>query len=200
MAVKWQLSGAYFETCNCEAACPCVFLSPPSAGECTVLIAWHVDKGRFAEVVLDDLNVALAVYSPGHMAQVQWKVALYFDEKATDAQRHALTQIFTGQAGGHPGMLVSHVGEVLGIKSVGIEYKADGKQRSLRIAGIAEAEIAAVAGQGGADITISNHPLCISPGFPVVQAKSQRLHYQDHGWRWELSEKNGFYAPFSYQA
>ncbi len=47
MAEKWNLSGTYFETCNCEVACPCVFLSPPSTGECTVLVAWHVDKGRY---------------------------------------------------------------------------------------------------------------------------------------------------------
>jgi len=29
---------------NCEAACPCVFLSPPTEGECKVLIGWHIDK------------------------------------------------------------------------------------------------------------------------------------------------------------
>ena len=44
----WSLSGTYMESCNCEAACPCVFLGPPTEGECTVLIAWHVDRGSFA--------------------------------------------------------------------------------------------------------------------------------------------------------
>lgn len=122
MATKWQLTGTYFETCNCEAACPCVFLSAPSSGECTVLIAWHVDKGRFEDTVLDGLNVALAVHSPGHMAEVPWRAVLYFDDRAEDDQKDALTQIFTGQAGGHPATLVSHVGEVLGISSVPIDY------------------------------------------------------------------------------
>jgi hypothetical protein len=200
MATQWQLTGTYLETCNCEAACPCVFLSPPTEGNCTVLIGWHIERGNFDQVALDGLNVALAVYSPGLMTQGQWKAALYFDDKATDAQTQALTQIFTGQAGGHPGMLVAHVTEVLGVSSAAIEYRAEGKQRSLRIATIAEAQIEAVAGQGGAEITISNHPLCIAPGYPAVQARSQRLSYHDHGLQWEVSGRNGFYSPFTYHA
>lgn len=83
MAAQWSLTGTYFETCNCESACPCVFLSPSTTGECTVLIGWHIEKGRLDAVALDGLNVALAVYSPGHMAQVKWKAALYFDNKGT---------------------------------------------------------------------------------------------------------------------
>ncbi len=38
MAPKWQAKGDYFETCNCETLCPCIFLSPPTEGNCTVLV------------------------------------------------------------------------------------------------------------------------------------------------------------------
>ena len=38
MAIEWRLTGSYFETCNCEAACPCNFLGPPTDGHCTVLV------------------------------------------------------------------------------------------------------------------------------------------------------------------
>lgn len=68
----------------------------------------------------------------------------------------------------------------------------------MRIPGIAEAEIAAMQGQGGDDITVGNHPLCIVPGCPAVVARSERPHYRDHGFEWELSRKNGFYSPFAY--
>ena len=33
--------------------------------------------------------------------EVKWKVALYVDERANQEQRGALTQIFSGQSGGH---------------------------------------------------------------------------------------------------
>lgn len=199
MSEKWSLTGTYFETCNCDVACPCVFLSPPTTGECTVLVGWHVDKGNYGNVKLDGLNVALAVHSPGHMATTKWKAALYFDSKAAEAQKNALMQIFTGQAGGHPATLVSFVGQVLGAKSVGIEFHANGKHRSLKIADVVEAEIEAISGAGGADVTISGHPLAIAPGYAATVAKSKKLSYHDYGLQWDISEKNGFFSPFAYQ-
>ncbi|MBS1252440.1 MAG: hypothetical protein MAG451_01479 [Anaerolineales bacterium] len=199
MTEKWQLTGTYFEACNCDAACPCVFLSDPTEEDCTALVGWHVDKGNFQDVSLDGLNIALAVHSPGNMAEVKWRAALYFDDRADKDQQNALTQIFTGQAGGHLAQLVSHVGDVLGIKTAPIDYEGNGKQRRLRVADVAEAEIEAIAGQGGEDVTIEGHPLCIAPGQTFVVARSKRLKYEDYGLHWEISNKNGFYSPFAYQ-
>ncbi len=199
MPDQWNLKGSYFETCNCEVGCPCVFLGPPSSGECTVLVAWHVDSGNLGIVNLNGTNVALAVHSPGHMMKTKWEAALYLDAKASDSQRGALTQIFGGQAGGHPAVLGSFIGKVLGVSSVDFDYSADGKKRSLKIPKIVEAEIEAIQGQGGSDVTITNHPLAVAPGESAVVSKSKKLSYHDHGISWEVSEKNGFYSPFSYK-
>lgn len=196
---NWNLKGSYFEACNCEAACPCLFLSAPTDGECTALVAWHVDQGSFADVKLDGMNVALAVHSPGHMAQVKWKVALYLDDKANEAQRGALTQIFAGKAGGHPAMLASHIGEVIGVTNAPMAFQANGKQRSLQMGKLAEATIESIEGQGGAEVTISNHPLCIAPGHTGTVSRSKEVHYEDHGLNWKFSNKSGFHSPFAYQ-
>jgi hypothetical protein len=195
----WNLSGTYFESCNCDTACPCVFLSEPTEDECTVLVGWHIEQGNAAELRLDDLNVALALRSPGHMAQVPWTVALYLDERADGKQSDALTRIFTGQAGGHPQRLAGHIGEVLGISSVAIDFTTDGRRRSLRIGDVGSAEIEGIEGQGGEAVTVAGHPLCIAPAQPAVVARSTRLDYHDHGLDWELSGKNGFFSPFAYQ-
>ena len=101
MLSSWKVAGSYFESCNCDVACPCVFLSPPTSGDCTVLLAWHIDQGRFGQVDLDGFNAVLAAHSPGHMLETKWKVALYVDQRANQSQQDALTQIFSGQAGGH---------------------------------------------------------------------------------------------------
>ncbi len=148
MANDWNLSGKYFESCNCETACPCVFLSKPTTGECEVLVARHIENGSFEDVSLDGLNVALAVHSPGHMAEVKWKAAVYLDDKVDDRQRDALTQIFGGHAGGHPAMLASHVGEIVGLASAPMEFTVNGKQRGLRIGSVAEVAIEAIEGHG----------------------------------------------------
>ena len=87
----WSLKGTYMETCNCDAACPCVFLSDPTQGDCTVVLGWHIEAGKLGGVSLDGLNVAMAVLSPGNMAKVKWKAALYIDETASAEQQQALT-------------------------------------------------------------------------------------------------------------
>lgn len=200
MTNEWRVTGSYFEACNCEAACPCVFTSPPTDGDCKALVGWHIDQGQFGDIRLNGLNAALFAYAPGPMLEGKWKVALYVDQAANDTQREALGQIFSGQAGGHLAGLGPLIGEVLGVKPAAMEFRENGKQRSLRITGVAEMEIEALAGQGGADITVTNHPLTVVAGFPAVVCRSSHFRFKDHGYSVDVAQKNGFYSPFAYQA
>lgn len=200
MPNSWKISGSYFETCNCDAACPCIFLSPPTSGDCTVLLAWHIDQGRFGQINLDGLNAVLAAYSPGHMMEGRWKVALYVDDRADQSQQDALTQIFSGQAGGHLAGLAPLIGEVLGVKTASIEYRSEGKRRSLRLGDAAEAEIEGLPGQDGGDVTVASAPFVAVPGVPLVVAKSTKMRFSDYGLKSEVSNKNGYFSPFAYQS
>lgn len=199
MAKAWKVSGNYFEACNCDVACPCVFMSAPTTGECNLLVAWNIEKGKHGDLTLDGLSVALAVHSPGHMMKVKWDVALYLDERASAAQKDALAAIFGGQAGGEPGALAPFVGKVLGVRSAKIEFVARGKTRSLRIPNLAEMEIEALEGQGGKQVTLERVPFTAVPNQTTVVAKSKRLALHDHGWDWEISDKNGYYSPFAFK-
>ncbi len=199
MAESWKVSGTYFEACNCAAACPCVFLSAPTEGECTVMVAWHIEQGSSAGTTLNGLNVAILAHAPGHMLQTKWKVALYLDEQASADQQKALGEIFSGQAGGHLAVLGPLIGEVMGVKAVPIQYSANGKERSLRIPNIAEVDIEALEGQGGSLVTIDKQPFTMVPGQPAVVSTSKRLSIHDHGISLELNGKNGFYSAFAYQ-
>lgn len=197
--MTWTLSGSYFESCNCEAACPCVFLSQPTTGECTAIVGWHIDEGALDGLDLAGLNVALAVHSPGHMATSKWNAAMYLDDRATGDQAEALGAIFSGAAGGHPAVLGSHIGEVLGVASAPISFEGDDSSRSMRIGEVADVKINAMAGQAGAPVTVENHPLAVAPGEVLTTARSDHLRYTDHGYEWDLSEKNGFFSPFTYE-
>lgn len=199
MASDWKLKGTYFETCNCEAICPCIVTGPPPDGKCTVLVAWHIDEGAFGPTKLDGLNVGLVAHVPGHMFQTKWKVALYIDERANDAQRDALGQIYSGQVGGLMAKIAGFIGEVAGVRSVPIEYRADGRKRSVRIGNVAVAEIEAITGgDGAAETVLTNPPINLAPGEPLVVARSKQYRFADHGMSIEVSNKNGFYAPFTY--
>lgn len=196
---NWRLQGDYFEACNCVTSCPCIWLQPPSEGNCKLLVAWHIESGHLDGQPLDGLNVALACYSPGTMIEGNWQAALYVDERASEAQFDAITQIFGGQQGGHPAILMSFVSEVLGAKKVRIDYQEDGNKRQLTIPGIAQAEIESIQGIKGSDATIDNPPLCVVTSHPAVVARSINYQYEDYDKVWQFSERNGFYSPFIYQ-
>ena len=200
MPTSWKTVGSYFEACNCDLACPCVFLSPPTSELHTVLLAWHIDQGRFGEVNLDGFNAALAAYALGRVLEVKWEVALYVDERANQGQQGALTQIFSGQAGGYLAGFAPLSGEFMGFKAAPIEYRSEGKRRSLRVGDVADAEIEGLQGQDGGDVTISNHPFTAVQGFPAVVAKSKQMRFNDYDLKWEVSNKSGFFSPFAYQS
>lgn len=197
---RWSVQGLFVDACRCEVGCPCIFGSAPSAGYCDGLAGWHVDSGRFGDTPLDGFNVAMAFHSPGHVFQGNWKVALYIDQRANPAQREALQAIFSGKAGGYLEGFASLIGEVLPTKSVPIDFYNEGKRRRMVIADLAEWDVTAIKGQGGADVTVTNPPSTFVPNYPNKIAKSTRMTYRDHGFTWELSEKNGFISPFSYAA
>lgn len=199
METKWNIEGTYCEACSCDVGCPCVFLSPPTNENCEFLIAWHIEKGNFGDVSLKGLNVALSGLSSGNMQEGNWTCAVYLDDQANSQQQEALTQIFSGEAGGFFEALSSLLGEVLGIKTVPIEYEANGNQRSLRIPKIAAFEIEAIAGAEEGQVTINNEPFGVTPGITTVVAKSKRLVYEDYDFNWEISGKSGYFSPFSYE-
>ena len=102
----WQLTGEYFENCNCDVVCPCFassvvpLTSRPSRGACDVALIFHIDKGTYGDLALDGLNVVVIVHTPGPMADGNWTAAAYIDYRADDQLTAALGAIFTGAEGG----------------------------------------------------------------------------------------------------
>ena len=197
---KWNMSGSYFESCNWEVACPWIFLSPPNTddGECRALLSWSIENGDFAGTSLDGIKVAMAVNTPGPMTEGNWKVALYIDENASEEQNGAIQQIFAGQAGGIFEVLAGFVGEIIGVTSASIDYTSKGKNRAVKIGNVAEVAIQAIEGFNGEDTLISGAPLDAAPGEPFVVAKSETHKYEDHGLKWNIPGKNGYYSDFNY--
>lgn len=195
----WSLKGDYFESCNCDLVCPCIFLQPPTRGFCEAFVGWHVEKGHMGEVSLDDLNVAAWLHSPGPLTEGGWRLALYIDERATSEQTEAFTRIFGGEAGGHPAVLAGLVGELMGVKSAPIEFKIEDNKHFLEIPGIGRNVIAGVVGEDGGDVMVSNHPLAVSPGNPIKVGISDNAYFKDHGVEWNQHNRVGLAAPFSYQ-
>jgi hypothetical protein len=198
--MSWSVQGTYIEACNCEVACPCVFLSPPTEGDCKVVIGWHIDKGRHGDTVLDGLNAAMIAFAPDHMMKGQWKVALYTDKRADAQQQAALQGVFSGADGGHLANLAPLIGEVLGARPAAITFdQAANSKFRFEVEGAVSTEMEPIQGQGGGTTEIKGHPPTVAPGYPVTVSRASNLKIDDYGITCDIAGRNGFFAPFAYQ-
>jgi hypothetical protein len=204
MPTQWQLTGDYFENCNCDVVCPCLasaaapLTSRPSRGTCDVALVFHVDRGRYGSLSLDGLNVALVAHTPGAMADGNWTVAAYIDERADDQQTAALGAIFTGAEGGPMVAFVPLIGNQLGVKKVPIRYAVQGKNRSVEIPGIMQMAVEPLPTMhpSGEIWTALGHP--VAPDRLALAVGRSGSTFADYGMRWDNSGKNGHYAPISW--
>ena len=203
---KWQLSGDYFENCNCDVVCPCL-VSPsapltarPTQGVCDVALFFHIDKGNYDGVPLDGLNVAVIAHTPGPMADGNWTLAAYIDERADDRQTAALGAIFGGGEGGPMAAFAPLVGTHLGAKKVPITYSVNGNTRSAQIPGVLQMAVQPLPTlhPSGEVWGAVGHP--VAPDKIAFAVGSSGSRFADHGMSWDNSGKNGHYAPISWAA
>jgi hypothetical protein len=61
------------------------------------VLIFHIESGKYDGTALDGLNVALAVHAPGPMAEGNWSVAAYIDQRASDKQTEASVRFSRAQ-------------------------------------------------------------------------------------------------------
>src|SRR6188768_686028 len=100
---NWSVSGQYYETCNCDYVCPCLpggMAVAPTKGACIFAMAYQIERGTFDGKPLDGLGFIVVGHTPEAMIKGNWSVGLIIDERASAAQRDAITAIASGGTGG----------------------------------------------------------------------------------------------------
>ena len=203
-ATRWRLEGEYFENCNCDIVCPCLFsaagpmAAAPTQGYCDLGIAFHVNRGSYGDTSLDRLNVVAVVHAEGAMGGGNWSLGLYLDESGSPEQREAVQAIFSGGAGGPMAALAPLVGKILGVKTAPITFSVDGKRRSVQIPNVMQMAVEAVPSMNpDGELWVANaHPFNMEK---LALAKGTAgSTFTDYGMRWDNSGKNGFYAAISW--
>lgn len=82
----WAIRGALTETCTCSVPCTCNFGELPSPHSyCYPFYSYHIQKGNYGDVSLDDLHFGSADLKSGR--------TMFIDERAGERQREALRLI-----------------------------------------------------------------------------------------------------------
>ena len=197
---RWTLKGEYFENCNCEVLCPCIVQGTgidPTDGHCDVAFAFHINDGEFNGVALGGLNFVAACLTPGPMEAGNWTSAFYIDERANPQQREAMEQILSGRMGSPAERWLAMTTDFKGVSYVPIEFKMEGKTRSVTIPNVISFNIEGITKRNQDDAMLLK-----STGHPVntdlYLAKGTASTYDDHGMHWDNTNRNGHYAPFDW--
>jgi hypothetical protein len=199
--LSWSIRGSYFESCNCEAICPCRRIDGvpggrSTYGECFGVLSWVIEDGRARDVSLDGLSVALATRYHDDEAGSPWSFVMYVDANADDDQRAALVDIYTGKLGGDalkhfPWAWKESVH--VAVRPVEIEVSHEPRRQLLRIRDHVNVRIRD-AYSGPETVT------CVIPGHGESGEEliADELQVDDGPLRFEFSGNCGYAARFDY--
>jgi hypothetical protein len=141
--MAWSLKGSYAETCSCELMCPCnlSFDHGATYDYCRATLVFAVKEGEVEGVDIGGLAVAAIIDTPKVMTDGNWRLGVFIDENASDAQAEKLTQVFTGQLGGPMAGIAPLVGEVLGVQRAPIEISDEGLRHGVRVGDAIDFEV-----------------------------------------------------------
>jgi hypothetical protein len=198
--MTWNMEGTYFESCSCDAICPCTWSALTARAtndRCNALLAFHVERGEVEGVDISGLNWAMLLDTPPVMSEGNWRVGAFLDAAASDEQRTQLGRIVSGELGGPPAMLGPLIGEMLGVEVAPITFEeADGTHR-VQIGDDVAVEVKEfTALEGGDPVVLTNvfHPA----GSTLTVAPATDVRVDAMGVRFGQAGNSGFAAPFAW--
>jgi hypothetical protein len=106
-----------------------------------VTLAFDVRQGAVDGTDIAGCKVVLIADTPKVMTDGNWRVGVFIDDQATDAQFDKLVQVFSGQLGGPMAGLAPLIGEMLGVERASIDVDEDGLRHRVRVGSAIEFEV-----------------------------------------------------------
>jgi hypothetical protein len=199
--VSWRIRGSYFESCNCDAICPCRRIDGVPGGRsthgvCMGVLSWLVEDGVADGVDVSGLPVAIALQYSDDEPGSPWTWVLYLDSRAAEEQRAALESIFTGRLGGDAQThfpWVWKTSELVAVRPVEIDVDHTRRRQRLRIRDRVSVRIR---DRYAGDETVT----CVIPGHerPGEELVADELLVEDGALSFGYRSVCGYGARFDY--
>jgi hypothetical protein len=132
----YRVKAESIEACNCQHGCNCQFGGFPNEGKCEFILGFEVKDGRFGNVLLDGVRLAIVAKYPKAIHEGHGHVVLFVDENASNDQASAIFSILSGKEGGMPWEALSGTVEQFeGPVCKPIHMKVAGESSELNIPG-----------------------------------------------------------------
>ena len=199
--MSWRIAGSYVESCNCDPVCPCRRIDGQPGGRsthgvCMGTLSWILEEGHVDDLDLSGLAVAMAISYSDDEEGSPWTWVLFLDERATEEQRRALQDVFTGALGGEA---LEHfpwawkASTLAGVEAVAIEIEHTPRRQWLRIR---DRVTVRIAGRYEGPETVS----CVVPGHAQAGEELRAAELSVHAGplEFEFEDVCGYAAPFAY--
>ena len=186
--MAWNIAGTYFESCSCNVPCPCTASLNLKADldYCRALLAFNLTSGDIEGVDVGGVGVAMIVDAPPLMAEGNWKVGLYIDDKASDEQAEAIGRVFSGELGGPPAALGPLLGEFAGVERAPFEFHEEGLTHSVKIGDAVDIEVEDVVAFGTEHGQPARYENIFHPaGTSLIIAEAKRANVDGFGIKYE---------------
>ena len=199
--VSFRIRGAYFESCNCEAICPCRMIGGVPGGRsthgvCYGVLSWRIDEGVVGETDVSGLAAALVVSYDDDEPGSPWTILLHVDARGDKSQQAALASVLLGELGGaHILKLpwVKKARHLVGVRTSAIELVPNGAGYRLDIG-------SAVTVRATRPVETELPVACGIPGYDRVgrELYADELAVDDAPFEWELSGNCAYATDFDY--
>ena len=199
--VSFRIRGAYFESCNCEAICPCRMIGGVPGGRstygvCYGVLSWRIDEGLVGDTDVSGLAAALVVSYDDDEPGSPWTILLHVDARGDARQQAALTSVLLGDLGGpHVSKLpwVKKARHLVGVRPSTIELVPDGAGYRLNVG-------SSVTACATRPVETELPVACVIPGYDRVgrELYADELTVDDAPFEWELSGNCAYATDFDY--
>jgi hypothetical protein len=166
------------------------------------VLAYHFDKGAIDGVDVTGRTIALVSHIPGNVLNGNFRVAVYIDEGASDAQQEAILNVYTGKLGGPIADFAKLVGEVVSVERVPIRFDVNEGRGTLTVSDVSHSELEPYKGPDGSTTVLANTIFSTVPGAPVFVGKASiyRSKHAALGHDIELRGHNALQSTFVFDA
>jgi len=196
LGTGWSIAGSYYESCNCQAVCPCRRLNGAPGGDstygvCQFLLSWNIHNGEADGVGLAGRQVVMAGFYRDADPGKPWSIKLFIDERAEPEPYRQLERIFLGRAGGNM-PFTSNIATVLDVQRAKISLVHERGHETIRVGQLGASAVARRAeydGQVTCGIPGHDHP-----GTEYIAS----LAMHDGPLQWDYEERCGFATDFHF--
>lgn len=192
-ATRWQVRGTYYESCNCQAICPCRVQGDRPGGDatygfCHFAVSWRIDKGVVDDVDVAGRNVALAGAYRDDEPGKPWTVVLYIDDRCSPEQHEALEDLFLNRLD-----FSAQLRTVLAVRPAAVTLDHTPGAQRIEVASYVSVRTREPVDH---DVAVS----CGIPGheYPGREIIAGRNSVRDGELCWEYRGRTGFATDFAY--